>query len=54
MVFPRCGSLLEWWSNGALKNIKSQAANLKVSGVGCQVSGVRCQGRKTKTLKPEH
>jgi hypothetical protein len=47
MVFPRCGSLLEWWSNGALKNIKSQAANLKVSGVGCQVSGKKNKNTET-------
>jgi hypothetical protein len=34
-------------SDGAMKNIKFQAPNLRVSGV-------RCQGRKTKILKPEH
>jgi len=41
IVFPPCGSLLEWWSNGALRNIKFQAPSLRVSGVGCQVSGER-------------
>jgi hypothetical protein len=35
------------WSGGSLQNIKFQAPNLRVSGV-------RCQGRKRKTLKPEH
>ncbi len=35
------------WSDGALKNIKFQAPNLRVSGVGCQVSGKK--NKKTET-----
>jgi hypothetical protein len=48
-ILRQSAGVMEWWSNGALKNIKFQAPNLRVSGVGCQVSG-----RKTKRLKPEH
>jgi hypothetical protein len=38
---------MEWWSNGALQNIKFQAPNLKVSGVRCQVSGKK--NKKSET-----
>jgi hypothetical protein len=48
-------------SDETWQNIKSQTLSLKVSGVGCPAYALlscgvasRCQGRKTKTLKPEH
>jgi hypothetical protein len=31
-----------------------KTSNFKYQVSGFQVSGVRCQGRKTRTLKPEH
>ena len=40
MVFPPCGSLLEWWS---IENIKSQAPNYK------QISNSNIQWPKQKT-----
>jgi hypothetical protein len=38
---------MEWWSNGALQNIKFQAPSLRVSGVGCQVSGKKDKQTET-------
>jgi len=35
-----CPGVLEYWSVGALQNIKFQALNLRFLGVGCQGSGV--------------
>ncbi len=43
ILFPPCGSLLEWWSNGVY-----EISNFKHQISGFQVSGVRCQGGKTK------
>jgi len=40
---------MEWWSNGALQNIKFQAPSLRVSGVGCQVSGTKDKKTETST-----
>jgi hypothetical protein len=42
ILFPPCGSLLEWWSFAEyqIPNAKSQ--------------GFRCQEKETQKLKPEH
>jgi hypothetical protein len=38
ILFPPCGSLLEWWSV-----VKYQTPSTKTEGLRCRVSGVRCQ-----------
>ncbi len=50
IVFPPCGSLLEWWSNAKYQilSTKSQGFRCRVSMLRIQVSGVGCQGRKTR------
>ncbi len=51
IVFPPCGSLLEWWSNAKYQilSTKSQGFRCRVSMLRIQVSGVGCQEKKHRS-----